>query len=309
MTLSICSRPRMSSWAAAGVRARCSRRASVLYRISLTSELLPEPLTPVTAMNAPSGKATSMFLRLFWRAPLTTSKAPRASAATLRADSRLCDRLRPHAAMRRFVGTGIAFLPDRYCPVSDAFARSTCFGVPARGDLAAAVAGAGAEVEQVVGRRDHLAVVLDQDQRVAEVAQVLQRLQQPAIVARVQADGRLVQHVQHAGQAAADLAGQADALRFAAGQRRRRPAQRQVIEADVDQELQPVARSRAAARRPPAAAAASASAPGTAPARRPAAGRTARRASARAGRRRTGSGRPRRRRAAASRRRRSRGPR
>ena len=32
----------------------------------------------------------------------------------------------------------------------------------AGGDLAAAVAGAGAKVEQVVGRRDHLAVVLDE---------------------------------------------------------------------------------------------------------------------------------------------------
>ena len=35
---------------------------------------------------------------------------------------------------------------------------------------------------------------------------MLQRLQQPGVVARVQADGRLVEHVQHAGQAAADLA-------------------------------------------------------------------------------------------------------
>ena len=156
--------------------------------------------------------------------------------------------------MRRLVGTGIAFLPDRYCPVSDAFARMHLLRRALGGDLAAAVAGAGAEVEQVVGGGDHLAVVLDQDQRVAQVAQVLQRLQQPAVVARVQADGRLVEHVEHAGQAAADLAGQADALRLAAGQRRRRPAQRQVIQADIDQELQPVARSRAAVRRPPAAA-------------------------------------------------------
>ncbi len=56
----------------------------------------------------------------------------------------------------------------------------------------------------------------------------------------MQADGRLVEDVQHAGQAAADLAGQADALRLAAGQRRRRPRQREVVEADIDQELQAV---------------------------------------------------------------------
>ena len=38
------------------------------------------------------------------------------------------------------------------------------------------------------------------------------------IVALVQADARLVQHVQHAGQRAADLGGQADALALAARQ-------------------------------------------------------------------------------------------
>ena len=32
--------------------------------------------------------------------------------------------------MRRFDGIAIAFLPDMYCPVSDAFACRTCLGVP-----------------------------------------------------------------------------------------------------------------------------------------------------------------------------------
>ena len=41
--------------------------------MSLTSELLPEPLAPVTQTNAPSGISTSMFLRLLWRAPTTRS--------------------------------------------------------------------------------------------------------------------------------------------------------------------------------------------------------------------------------------------
>ena len=93
----------------------------------------------------------------------------------------------------------------------------------------------------MVGRLDDLAVVLDQDQRVAQVAQVPQRPQQPGVVARVQADRRLVEHVEHAGQSAADLAGQADPLALAAGERRRAAGQGQVVEADVDQERQPVA--------------------------------------------------------------------
>ena len=55
--------------------------------------------------------------------------------------------------------------------------------------------------------------------RVAEVAQPAQRLQQPLIVALVQADRRLVQHIEHAGQARADLRGKADALALAARKR------------------------------------------------------------------------------------------
>ena len=47
----------------------------------------------------------------------------------------------------------------------------------------------------------------------------------------MQADRRLVENVEHADQSAADLAGQPDALRFAAGQRRGGAVEREVIEA------------------------------------------------------------------------------
>ena len=49
----------------------------------------------------------------------------------------------------------------------------------------------------------------------------------------------LVEDVEHADQAGPDLRGQPDALRLAAGQRAGRPVQRQVVEADVEQEAQP----------------------------------------------------------------------
>ena len=68
---------------------------------------------------------------------------------------------------------------------------------------------------------------------------LLQRLQQAVVVALVQADRRFVEHVHDAGQAGADLRGQPDALRFAAGQCFGRAFEGQVIEADVDQESQP----------------------------------------------------------------------
>src|SRR3546814_17529899 len=65
-----------------------------------------------------------------------------------------------------------------------------------------------------------------------------QRLQQALVVALVQADGGLVQHVEHAGKAGADLRGEADALALAAGKAAGAAAERQVVEPDVDQEAQ-----------------------------------------------------------------------
>ena len=92
--------------------------------------------------------------------------------------------------------------------------------------MAAVDAGAGADVEHVVGGADGVLVVLDHDHGVAEVAQALQGFEQPRVVALVQADRRLVEHVEHAGQAGADLRGEADALALAAATtcRRRAPA-------------------------------------------------------------------------------------
>ena len=61
------------------------------------------------------------------------------------------------------------------------------------------------------------------------------------VVPLVEADGRLVQHVEDPDQAAADLAGQADPLGLAARQGGRRAGQGQVVEPHVEQELHPLA--------------------------------------------------------------------
>ncbi len=107
-------------------------------------------------------------------------------------------------------------------------------------DLAAVLAGAGADVDDPVGDLDGVLVVLHDDERVAHVAQPDEGLDQPVVVALVQADGRLVEHVEHADEAAADLGGQADALGLAAGEGAGRAVQREVVQADVDQEAQPL---------------------------------------------------------------------
>ena len=122
----------------------------------------------------------------------------------------------------------------------DRGSASTSSSVPATHDLAAVLARAGADVDDVVGDPDRLLVVLDDEHGVAQVAQPDHRVDQPLVVALVQPDRRLVEHVEHADEAAADLAREPDALRLAAGERARVAVEAQVVEADVEQELQPL---------------------------------------------------------------------
>ena len=88
----------------------------------------------------------------------------------------------------------------------DVFGRALCH------HRAAVLARARPHVHHMVGGLDGFFVMFHHDHAVAHVAQSLQRIQQPVVIALVQADGWLVQHIHHAGQAGADLAGQADAL-------------------------------------------------------------------------------------------------
>ena len=110
--------------------------------------------------------------------------------------------------LRRLDGTAMACFPAMYWPGQGRLGALQV-GQGALGhDLAAVLAGPGADVDQVVGGADGGLVVLDHDQGVAEVAQPDQGLDQPVVVALVQPDGGLVEHVQHPGQAGADLGGQ-----------------------------------------------------------------------------------------------------
>ena len=108
-----------------------------------------------------------------------------------------------------------------------------------RDDPAAARARAGSEIDDVVGAPNRVFVVLDDEQRIALGGETGERVEQDAVVARMQPDGRLVEDVAHALQVRAELRRQPDALRFAARQRRRRTVERQVAEADLFQERQP----------------------------------------------------------------------
>jgi len=87
---------------------------------------------------------------------------------------------------------------------------------------------------------DGLFIVLDDQHGVAQIAQPLQRLDQPVVVALMQADGRLVENIEHAAQTRTDLRGQPDALALAAAQRRRVAVERKVRQPDGAEKLQPL---------------------------------------------------------------------
>ena len=95
-----------------------------------------------------------------------------------------------------------------------------------------------AHVHDPVGLAHGVLVVLDHDERVPHVPQPQEGVDEAAVVTLVQTDRGLVQDVEHAHESRADLCGQADALRLAAGQRGRRALEVEVVEPHVDQERQ-----------------------------------------------------------------------
>ena len=180
---------------------------------------MPDPLTPVTHVSAFSGIADVDVLQVVLG----------------RADQ---PNLLPGAAPPRRRNRNRQLL-RRYFEVSD---RGSCISpssVPENTTRAALLAGAEPQVDDVVGDLDHVGVVLDDQHGVALVAKLPEDVDQPQIVARMQADRRLVEHVQRADQRRTERRRQVDALRFAAGQRRRQTIERQVVEADIAQERQP----------------------------------------------------------------------
>ena len=75
--------------------------------------------------------------------------------------------------------------------------------------------------------------MLDDEQRVAGVAQLREHVDDAAEVARVQADARLVEHEQRVDERRAERRRQIDALHLAARQRARLPIEREVAQAHV----------------------------------------------------------------------------
>ena len=80
--------------------------------------------------------------------------------------------------MRRFFGNSMRRVPARNWPVGESATRRDLIRGALGYDVAAVLAGAGADVEQMVGGPHRVLVVLDDQDRVAKVAQPLERRDQ-----------------------------------------------------------------------------------------------------------------------------------
>ena len=70
----------------------------------------------------------------------------------------------------------------------------------------------------MIGNANHVFVVLDHQHAVADVAQMFEGANEAVVISLMQTNARLIQHIHHTGEARANLAGQSNALRFAARQ-------------------------------------------------------------------------------------------
>ena len=84
-------------------------------------------------------------------------------------------------------------------------------------DLATVAACTGTNVHDEVRSTHGILVMFHHDEGVAQISQMLQGTQQFVIIPLVQADGRLVQNIQHTHEGRTDLGGQTDSLALAAG--------------------------------------------------------------------------------------------
>ena len=125
--------------------------------------------------------------------------------------------------------------------------RLACVGLLHLGDLfgsalcdypTAVFSAFGAEVDDPVGIANHVEIVLDDDDAIAEIGEPMEHVEQLADVVKVESGSRLVEQVERAsGLTLTQFAREFDALRFAAGESDRGLPEVNVAEADVDQRL------------------------------------------------------------------------
>src|SRR5260370_30104258 len=83
-------------------------------------------------------------------------------------------------------------------------------------EVAAGVAGAGPQIDNEIGAANGVFIVLDDEDGVAEIAQLFERAEKTSVVTGMEADAGLVENIENAAEARADLRSEAHAVGFAA---------------------------------------------------------------------------------------------
>ena len=104
--------------------------------------------------------------------------------------------------------------------------------------LAPQPSGLGTHVDHIVGCQHHVLVMLYHNDRVAQVTQLLQGMNQTQVITLVQSDTWFIENVENVDQLRADLRGQPDALALPARETDRRTIQREIVEPHIQKELQ-----------------------------------------------------------------------
>src|SRR5258708_22954115 len=109
---------------------------------------------------------------------------------------------------------------------------------PGKEQLATEFAGAGTEINDAIRGLNGVWIMLDDEDGVSEIAEGLENINEPLRVARMQADGRLVEHVERAHQMRTERRGERNPLGFSAGERGGQTLESKVVEADFLEKLQ-----------------------------------------------------------------------
>ena len=80
-------------------------------------------------------------------------------------------------------------------------------------------AGTRADVNDIVRCPHRIFIMLDDDQRIAQITHIFQRIDQTVIIPLMQTDTWFIQYIQHAAEMTTDLCCQPDPLCFTAGKR------------------------------------------------------------------------------------------
>ncbi len=106
-------------------------------------------------------------------------------------------------------------------------------------DSPAVFTSARSNIDQPVGGPDCFLVVFHHDERVAQIPQLHEGVNQSSVVALVQTNTGLIEDIEHSGEPGPDLGSESDALCFPTAEASCRARKREVPKTHFEEEVEP----------------------------------------------------------------------